>query len=102
MASTGPAADAARAAFQERIEAKGHAVANAREAAAGLEAAFAAGALVRTPALELMLGDLDRAHETDDPAKVGKSPGGASSSGDLPRARERLTRRRTARIAARA
>lgn len=71
MPSTGPGADAARAAFRERIEAKGHAVANAREAAAGLEAAIAAGTLVRTPTLDLMLGDLDRALETDDAGKVG-------------------------------
>ena len=34
--STGPAADAAREAFRERMEAKGHAVENAREAVAGL------------------------------------------------------------------
>jgi hypothetical protein len=71
MASSGPAADAARHAFRERIEAKGHAVANARDAAAGLEAAFASGALVRTPTLELMLGDLGRALESDDAGKVG-------------------------------
>jgi hypothetical protein len=71
MASSGPAAEAARAAFRERIEAKGHAVANAREAAAGLEAAIAAGALVRTSTLDLMLGDLARALETDDAGKVG-------------------------------
>jgi hypothetical protein len=71
MASSGPAAEAARSAFRERMAAPGHAVANAREAAAGLEAAFAAGALVRTPTLDLMLGDLARALETDDAGKVG-------------------------------
>ena len=54
MATEGPAAEAARAAFRERMEAKGHAVDNAREAAAGLEAAFASGALVRTPTLALL------------------------------------------------
>ncbi len=58
MASAGAAADAARAAFREQADAKGHAVENARLAAAGLEAAFAAGALERTPALALMLTDL--------------------------------------------
>ena len=47
MPSTGPAADAARAAFRERMEAKGHAVENARKAVDGLEAAFAVG---RAPA----------------------------------------------------
>ena len=43
MASTGPGAEAARAAFRELMEAKGHAVDNARAAVAGLEAAFADG-----------------------------------------------------------
>ena len=71
MSSTGQAADAARAAFRERIDAKGHAVANAREAMAGLEAAFEAGVLVRTPTLDLMLGDLARALEADEEGKVG-------------------------------
>ena len=71
MASSGPEAEMARAAFRERIDAKGHAVANAREAAAGLEAAFASGALERTSTLDLMLGDLGRALETDDAGKVG-------------------------------
>jgi hypothetical protein len=69
--STGPAADAARAAFRERLEAKGHAVDNAREAAAGLEAALASGALNRTPALELMLGDLAQALSADEGEKLG-------------------------------
>jgi len=58
MTSTGPAAEAARAAFQERLAAFGHVVDNARAAAAGLEAALASGALVRTPALAAMLADL--------------------------------------------
>lgn len=71
MPSTGPAADAARAAFRERAEARGHAVDNAREAAAGLEAAFAAGALVRTPMLDQMLGDLALALAADDGEKLG-------------------------------
>ena len=71
MAIEGPAAEAARAAFHERMEAKGHAVENAREAAAGLEAAFAAGALVRTPTLELMLGDLAQALSVDEGEKLG-------------------------------
>lgn len=71
MPSTGPGADAARAAFRARLEAKGHAVDNARDAAAGLEAAFAAGALVRTPTLDLMLGDLTRALSADEGEKLG-------------------------------
>lgn len=71
MASIDPAADAARATFRETMDAKGHAVDNARAAAAGLEAAFASGALERTPTLDLMLGDLDRALEQDDGQKLG-------------------------------
>ena len=51
-------ADAARAAFRERMEARGHVVDNAREAVAILEAAFAEGALERTPVLDRMLTDL--------------------------------------------
>ena len=71
MSSTGPQADAARAAFRERMDAKGHAVDNARMAVAGLDEAFASGALVRTPALELMLADLMRALEQDEGQKLG-------------------------------
>jgi hypothetical protein len=71
MSSEGPAADAARAAFRERMDAKGHAVDNARAAAAGLDAAFASGALVRTPALDQMLGDLSVALTADDGARLG-------------------------------
>lgn len=61
MPSSGPAADAARAAFRTRAEAKGHVVENARAAVAGLEGAFAAGDLGRTPAIDAMLADLARA-----------------------------------------
>ena len=43
MASEGSAAEAARARFRELMDAKGHAVENARQAVAGLEAAFAEG-----------------------------------------------------------
>jgi hypothetical protein len=71
MASTGPAAEAARAAFRAAMDAKGHAVDNARVAATGLEAAFAAGALQRTPLLDQMLGDLSVALEQDDGQKLG-------------------------------
>ncbi|MGH2464240.1 MAG: hypothetical protein ACRDGI_02165 [Candidatus Limnocylindrales bacterium] len=71
MASSGPAADAARTAFRESMDAQGHAVDNARTAAAGLDAAFAAGALQRTPALDQMLGDLAVALEQDDGQKLG-------------------------------
>jgi hypothetical protein len=71
MASTGPAAAAARAAFQAQMEAKGHAVENARAAVAGLEAAFAAGTLQRTPLLDQMLGDLMVALEQDEGQRLG-------------------------------
>jgi hypothetical protein len=67
----GPAAEAARTAFRATLEEKGHAVENARHALAGLEAAFASGTLVRTPALEPMLGDLRRALEQDEGQKLG-------------------------------
>ena len=71
MGSSGAAADAARAAFRAEMEAKGHAVDNARVAAAGLESAFASGALQRTPLLDQMLGDLAVALEQDDGQKLG-------------------------------
>jgi len=71
MASTGPAADAARAAFRSRISSPGHAVENARAAASELEAAFAAGALERTPALDRMLADLAVALAQDEGRKLG-------------------------------
>ena len=71
MASSGPGAAAARTAFRERMEAKGHAVENAREAVVGLESAFATGALVRTPAVDAMLADLMVALEQDEGQKLG-------------------------------
>ena len=71
MAATGPAADVARAAFRELMDAKGHAVENARQAVAGLESAFATGALQRTPPLDQMLADLMAALEQDQGQKLG-------------------------------
>jgi hypothetical protein len=65
VTSSGPAAEAARAAFRAHLESKGHAVENARTAVAGLEAALAAGALARTPALDRMLADLAVALDAD-------------------------------------
>lgn len=65
MTTTGPTAEAARAAFRAHLEAKGHAVENARAAVAGLEAALVTGALARTPALDRMLGDLAVALDAD-------------------------------------
>ena len=71
MSSASPEADAARAEFRELMAAKGHAVENARAAVSRLDEAFAAGVLVRTPTLELMLGDLMRALEQDEGQKLG-------------------------------
>jgi hypothetical protein len=53
------------------MEAKGHAVENARVAVAGLEAAFADGSLSRTPALNSMLADLMVALEQDEGQRLG-------------------------------
>ena len=53
------------------MEAKGHAVENARAAVARLDAAFAVGALQRTPAIGAMLADLMVALEQDDGQKLG-------------------------------
>jgi len=71
MASAGPGAAAARAAFREQLDAKGHVVENVRGAVAGLDAAFATGMLKRTPALDRMLGDLMVALEQDEGQKLG-------------------------------
>jgi hypothetical protein len=53
------------------MEAKGHAVDNARAAVDGLEAAFASGTLIRTPTLDLFLADLMNALEQDEGQKLG-------------------------------
>jgi len=71
VSSTGPKADAARADFRALMDAKGHAVDNARAALARLDVALAAGDLQRTPTLDLMLADLMVALEQDDGQKLG-------------------------------
>jgi hypothetical protein len=71
MTSTGPAADAARAELRALVDARGHAVDNARAAVARLESAFAAGDLQRTPTIDLMLADLMRALEQDEGQRLG-------------------------------
>jgi hypothetical protein len=71
VSSGGPAADAARADVRQLIVAKGHAVDNARAVVDRLDTAFAAGALVRTGAMEQYLGDLMVALEQDDGQKLG-------------------------------
>ncbi len=71
MASSGPAADAARAQVRALIEAKGHSVDNAREVVTTLDDAFARGVLVRTDDLDRELGDLMLALEQDDGQRLG-------------------------------
>jgi hypothetical protein len=71
MTSPGAAADAARAEVRELIAAKGHTVDNARLAVARLEAAFASGALERTPSMDLFLADLMQALDQDEGEKLG-------------------------------
>ena len=78
MASTGPAAHAARSEVRALIGARGHAVENAREAVGRLERAFAEGALVRTPFLQQALGDLMVALEQDEGQKLGGKSAEAS------------------------
>ena len=69
--SHGPAADTARTDFNELIGQKGHAVDNARAAIARLEAAFAEGALQRTPEVDQTLADLRIALAQDEGQKLG-------------------------------
>lgn len=53
------------------MEAKGHAVDNARRASEGLQEALDAGVLARTPALGAMLADLALALQADDRQRLG-------------------------------
>jgi hypothetical protein len=71
MASGGPAAEAARAQFRATLEEKGHAVELTQRAVDGLEAAFVAGALVRTSILDRMLADLMVALEQGEGQRLG-------------------------------
>ena len=72
MDGTGQAAaTAVRADVRAIVEDTGHAVANARRAVERLDAAFAEGALERTPTLDRMLGDLRVALDQDDGQKLG-------------------------------
>ena len=71
MTTQGPGADAARAEVRELIAAKGHSVDNARAAVARLDAAFAAGDLVRTAPMDQYLADLMQALEQDEGEKLG-------------------------------
>jgi hypothetical protein len=78
MASSGPAAETARAEVRALIGEKGHAVDNARAAADRLERAFADGALVRTPFLDQALDDLMVALEQDEGQRLGGKSAEAS------------------------
>jgi hypothetical protein len=71
MTTQGAAADAARVDVRALIAATGHTVDNARAVVARLDAAFAAGDLVRTAAMDQYLGDLMLALEQDDDQKLG-------------------------------
>ena len=71
MASSGPAAAAARAEVSAILARKGHAVDNARHAVAALEGAFAAGALARTDEIDEALSDLRIALELGAGQKLG-------------------------------
>ena len=71
MSSAGPGAEAARADVRQLIAAKGHAVDNARAVVDRLDAAFAAGDLVRTSAMDQYLADLMVALEQDEGEKLG-------------------------------
>ena len=69
--SSGAAADDARAEFRAIAAEKGHATEIATRAVARLEAAFADGALVRTPFVDQAIGDLMLALEQDEGQKLG-------------------------------
>ncbi len=71
-------AEATRQAFAARTRAPGHAVDNARAAMAILDAAFAAGTIERTPALDAMLGDLSRALDAGEGERLGGKSAEAS------------------------
>jgi hypothetical protein len=71
MASSGEAAEAARTEFRAHLEAKGHAVDNARAAADALETAFGHGVLARTALVDQMLNDLMVALEQEEGQKLG-------------------------------
>ena len=74
----GRRAEAARADIRQIIGRPGHATDNARDAAARLRAAFAAGELARTPSLKQALSDLDVALEQDDGQRLGGKSGEAA------------------------
>jgi hypothetical protein len=78
VTTEGAAAEQARVEFRAIVAQKGHAVDNAREAVARLEAAFTAGDLVRTPFVDQALTDLDVALEQDEGQRLGGKSAEAS------------------------
>ncbi len=78
MASAGPDAEAARTEVRALVQARGHAVDNARDAVDRLERAFAEGALVRTPFLGQALRDLAVALEQEEGQRLGGKSAEAS------------------------
>jgi hypothetical protein len=78
VTSSGAGAATARAEVRVLIAQKGHAVDNARAATARLEAAFAAGDLVRTLFLDQALGDLAVALDQEDGQRLGGKSAEAS------------------------
>ena len=74
----GTAADAARAEFRAIVAEKGHATEIARRAVERLEAAFASGALERTPFIDQAIGDLMAALEQEEGQKLGGKSAEAS------------------------
>ena len=77
-ASTGVAADTARAEVRAIMAEQGHAVEIGRRVIARLDAAFDDGALQRTPFLEQALGDLAAALDQEDGQKLGGKSAEAS------------------------
>src|SRR6478735_200278 len=69
--AAGGAARAARDAFRDQVEAKGHAVDNVRLAVGGLDDAIDRGDVRLTPAMDQMLSDLRVALEQDEGQKLG-------------------------------
>lgn len=78
MSSNGPAAEAARAEVRAIMAEKGHAVDLARRVVQRLDAAFASGALQRTPFLEQALDDLLAALDQEEGQKLGGKSAEAS------------------------
>lgn len=77
-ASSGPAAEAARAEARSIMIEKGHTVEIARRVAERLEVAFETGALRRTPFLDQALADLSLALAQDEGQKLGGKSAEAS------------------------